>query len=60
MHQESFSALGTSVSPQTECVMDTETAPLEQMKLSVQVKVQIIIQNLIVSVVSLIHFCHPA
>lgn len=40
MLQGSFSAPGTSVFLQTECVMDTETAPLEQMKLSVQVKVQ--------------------
>ncbi len=41
----SFSALGMSVSLQTECVTDTETVPLEQTKLSVQVKVRIIIQH---------------
>lgn len=43
VHWGSFSALGTSVSLLAECVMDTVTAPLEQMRLSVQVKVQIII-----------------
>lgn len=40
VHQGSFSAPGTSASLQTECVTDTETAHLEQMKLSVQVKVK--------------------
>lgn len=45
MHQESFSAQGTNVSLETKCVMDTETAPLEQMRLCVQVKVQIIRQD---------------
>lgn len=44
MHRGSFSALGTSVSLLAECVMDTATAPLEQTRLSVQVKVHIIIQ----------------
>lgn len=44
VHRGSFSALGTSVSLQTECVTDTETAHLEQTKLSVQAKVQIIIR----------------
>lgn len=43
VQQASFSVLGTSVSLQTECVTAIETAPLEQMKLFVQVKVQIII-----------------
>ncbi|KAI4806605.1 hypothetical protein KUCAC02_017423, partial [Chaenocephalus aceratus] len=38
VHRGSFSALGTSVSLQTECVTDTQTAPLEPTKLSVQVK----------------------
>lgn len=45
MQQGSFSALGTSVSLQTECVTDTETVPLEQTKPSVQVKVQITTTN---------------
>ena len=45
VHQESFSARGTSVFLQTECVMETETAPLELMKLSVQVEVQTIIKH---------------
>lgn len=52
VHQGSFSAPGTCVCLQTECVTDTETAPLEQTKLSVQVKVHIFIQHLIVLAIS--------
>lgn len=40
VRRASFSALKMSVSPLTECVMDTETAPPAQMKLSVQEKVR--------------------
>lgn len=45
MDQGNFNVLGTSVSLQTEFVMDSETARLEQTKPCVQVKVQIIIQH---------------
>lgn len=40
VHQGSSSVQMTSVSLQTECVMDTEIAPLEQMKKFVQVEVK--------------------
>lgn len=40
MHQGNFSVQETSVSLQIKCVMDSETAPLEWMRLYVQVKVQ--------------------
>lgn len=39
VHLESFSARGVTVSQHTESVTDTETVPLEQMKLFVLVKV---------------------
>lgn len=39
-HQESFSVEETSAFPQTECVMEPKTVPLEAMRLFVQVKVQ--------------------
>lgn len=40
VHQGSSSVQMTNVSLQAECVMDTEIAPLEQMKQSVQVEVK--------------------
>lgn len=40
VHQGNFSVQVTSVSLQIKCVMDSETAPLEWMRLYVQVKVQ--------------------
>ena len=45
MDQGNFNVLGTSAYLQTEFVMDSETARLEQTKPCVQVKVQIITQH---------------